>query len=340
MKLRLATRKSKLALVQARWVARELKAHTPGLEVEEVHVVTQGDRIQDVPLSEVGGKGLFVSEVEATLLEGRADLAVHSMKDLPSELADGLIMACIPAREDPRDALLSKDGEHIDALTAGSRIGTSSLRRTALLRAHRRDLEFASLRGNVDTRLRKLDEGQYDAIVLACAGLRRLGLDDRPHFIIPRDIAIPAVGQGALGIQSRTDDTETRALLAHLEHAPTRVEVDAERAFLGHLEGSCKVPIAGHAQLSEDGSRLAFRGMVGSIDGERLLSAGSETYVGGKPPAKHGELAHELGLEVARTLEKQGARELIREAVAAAERTKKQGNGGGGDGGGRFGRWN
>ncbi|MEM9195647.1 MAG: hydroxymethylbilane synthase [Myxococcota bacterium] len=334
MKVRIATRKSQLALTQTRWVAAQLKKLRPALNVEEVHVVTQGDKILDRPLSTIGGKGLFVSEVEACLLDDRADIAVHSIKDVPSRLADGLCMGAIPVREDPRDVLCSKDGTELDGLEAGAKIGTSSLRRSAQLRAARPDLAFQSLRGNVPTRLRKLDEGQYDAIVLAAAGLRRLELLERPHWVISPELCIPAVGQGALGIEARMDDDATLELLAGLDDPQTRLEVDAERALLKDLEGSCKVPIAGHARLG-DGNRLTLHAMVGSLDGTTILSGASDAYLEGRGKAR-GEAARALGTEVAAGLIKRGAKDLIREAIAAVERQQKQGNG---SGSGNYGKW-
>jgi hydroxymethylbilane synthase len=333
VKLRIATRKSPLALTQARWVGDRLRALRPGLEIEEVHIVTQGDRILDRPLATIGGKGLFVSEVEAALTDGRADLAVHSMKDVPGALADGLGMAAIPPREDPRDAFISASGGDVDDLPAGARVGTSSLRRTCQLKAHRPDLAYVTLRGNVDTRLRKLDEGAYDAIVLARAGILRLGLATRPHAILPVQVSIPAVGQGALGIEARLDDRATWEIVAELDDDKTRLEVEAERTLLARLEGSCKVPIAGHAVLAE-GGRLTMLAMVGAVDSDRILSASSDAYLEARTPEGRLEQAKKIGDEVAESLLSKGARELVREAIAASERSQKQGNGGG-----RFGRW-
>jgi hydroxymethylbilane synthase len=333
VKLRIATRKSQLALTQARWVGERLRALRPDLEIEEVHIVTQGDRILDQPLANIGGKGLFVSEVEAALTDGRADLAVHSMKDVPGALAEGLGMAAIPPREDPRDAFVTVKGSEVDDLPAGARVGTSSLRRTCLLRAHRPDLAYVTLRGNVDTRLRKLDEGAYDAIVLARAGLLRLGLGDRPHTILPVQVSIPAVGQGALGIEVRVDDRATWELVARLDDDKTRLEVEAERTLLARLEGSCKVPIAGHATLAE-GGEFSMSAMVGAVDSDRILSAASDTYLDGRTATVRLQQAKKIGDEVAEALLAKGARELVRAAIAASERSQKQGNGGG-----RFGRW-
>jgi len=336
VKLRIASRKSALALVQTRWVAARIREVHPDVEVEEVHVVTQGDIILDKPLMNIGGKGLFVSEVEQCIVDGRADIAVHSMKDVPGELAEGLRMLCVPAREDAHDVLVTKEGVEIDDLPAGAKIGTSSLRRSSQLKAHRPDLAFATLRGNVPTRLGKLDEGQYDGIILAAAGILRLGLaEGRPHWTIPQEICIPAVGQGVLGIEGREDDARVQELLAHLEDPKTRTEVTAERAFLSKLEGSCKVPIAGHAQLRDGGRRLTMHAMVGSLDGTKILSGASDCYVNETGDALLGE-ARTLGIEIGEGLLAKGAGELVREAIAAVERSQKTGNG---SGGGNFGKW-
>ena len=325
MKIRIATRKSALALWQTRYVAKTLKEHHPDIEVEEIHVVTQGDKIQDKPLYEVGGKALFVSEVEAYVVRGEADLAVHSLKDVPGDvtLAEGCDLLCLPEREDPRDVLLTLDGEELMGLRAGSRVGTTSLRRTTQIKAQRPDLAFATLRGNVDTRLRKLDEGGYDAIVLAAAGLKRLGLlEERKYHFLSEDICLPAVGQGTLAIEGRVD-SGLRELLACLEHAPTRIRTEAERALLLALQGSCRVPIAGHATLHDDGKRLQLNAMVGDIHGQRLLSAGSDIFFEGRTDEERCKEARALGVEVADGLIARGARELMAEAVAATHRLTK-----------------
>ena len=337
MKIRIATRKSNLALIQTRWVAERIRAHRPDVEIEEVALSTKGDEVIDRPLAAIGGKGLFVGEIEAAILDGRADVAVHSMKDVPHELADGLAIVCVPEREDPRDVLISPEGVELDALEAGTRIGTSSLRRSSQLKARRPDCDFRTLRGNVETRLRKLDEGQYGAIVLALSGMKRLGyLADRPHFVIPPDTCIPAVGQGALGIEARTDDAELREVLAALEHEPSRIAVEAERAFLHRLEGSCKVPVAAHAVIEDGGARIRLDGMVGSLDGSRILSGASDCYLRGERTVESRiGMAQTLGLEVADGLLAKGARELIRDAITETERAMKQGNGGGG----AYGKW-
>lgn len=337
MKIRIATRKSNLALIQARWVAEAIRAHHPDIEIEEVGVSTKGDEIIDRPLAAIGGKGLFVGEVEATLLDGRADVAVHSMKDVPSELADGLGIVCMPEREDPRDVLVSPDGSEIDDLVAGARIGTSSLRRASQLKARRQDCDFRTCRGNVETRLRKLDEGQYEAIVLALSGMKRLGyLAERKHWKVPADLCIPAVGQGALGIEARLDDDALREALAPLEHHHTRIAVEAERAFLHELEGNCKVPVAGYATLEDGGARLKLDGFVGALDGSRVLQGASDCFFSGeRTPESVIGAARTLGIEVAEGLLAKGARKLIQEAIAETERQMKQGNGGGGS----FGKW-
>jgi hydroxymethylbilane synthase len=331
--LRIATRKSKLALTQTRWVAARVRERVPDVTVEEVHVVTKGDEILDRPLATIGGKGLFVSEVEAALTDGRADIAVHSMKDVPAELAEGLGLVCIPKREDPHDVLVTAEGTELDGLEAGARVGTSSLRRTCQLKAHRPDLDYATLRGNVDTRLRKLDEGQYAAIVLAKAGMARLSLLDRPHWVVPEEISIPAAGQGALGIEARLDDMLARAMVEPLEDLPTRICVEAERVVIRRLEASCKVPVAAFARLGE-GNRLTLRAMVGSLDGTKILHAATDAYLEGNPEAHVAE-ARTLGDEVADNLLAKGARELVLEANAAMERAQKSGNGGGGT----YGKW-
>lgn len=267
--LRIATRKSQLAMWQAEYVAALLRRAHTGLEVELVPMLTQGDRIQDRSLAAIGGKGLFIKELEVALEEGRADIAVHSMKDLPSELPAGLTIAAVLERADPRDALLSKAAARLEDLPRGARLGTSSLRRQAQIMAARPDLRIEPLRGNVDTRLRRLDEGAMDAIVLACAGLMRLGLESRITARLDPAICLPAVAQGVIGIECRGADTRTLALLRMLEHGDTRIAMDAERAFAHRLGGSCQSPIAAHARL--DGGRLILDGLVAEPDGSRLL---------------------------------------------------------------------
>jgi len=267
--IRIATRKSPLALWQAEYVKRELERHHPGLTVELLGMTTRGDRILDAPLAKVGGKGLFVKELEQAMYEGRADIAVHSMKDVPVDLPEGMILPVICEREDPRDAFVSAAYATLDALPQGARVGSSSLRRQCQLRERRPDLVLGDLRGNVQTRLGKLDAGEYDAIILATAGLLRLELEARIAERLPVEVSLPAIGQGAVGIECRADDAETLALLAPLHHPATATVVSAERAFNRRLEGGCQVPIAGHAVL--EGDSLWLRGLVGSPDGTTVI---------------------------------------------------------------------
>ncbi|AKF09028.1 hydroxymethylbilane synthase [Sandaracinus amylolyticus] len=318
MKLRIATRRSPLALAQTRWVAERIRAASPGIEIEEVQLVTQGDRVLDVPLAKVGGKGLFVTEVEQALEDGRADIAVHSMKDVPEKLAAGMELICVPEREDPHDVVITKSGEGFFDLAAGTRVGTSSLRRAVQLHAARNDVAFAVLRGNVGTRLRKLDDGEYGAIVLANAGLRRLGLaQDRKLEVLSVEHSIPAVGQGALGIEGRADDARSRALLATLEHGPTRVAVEAERAFLVALHGSCTTPLAAHARI--EGGSLQIDAMVGAIDGSHVVRGGMHDWVDVTATEQAIAKAREMGRALADSLLEQGARALIDEARASSD---------------------
>ena len=268
MKIRIGTRRSPLALWQAHHVSALLKANDATLEVELMEIVTKGDKILDAPLAMVGGKGLFVKEIEEQLLSREIDLAVHSLKDMPSVLPEGLVLGAIPLREDPRDALVSRRFRSLDELPKGARVGTSSLRRACQLKTARRDLEIVSIRGNVQTRLRKIDE-ELDAGVLAAAGLKRLELQERiTQLLTPRQ-CLPAVGQGALALEVRSDDAAILKRVSALEHAETRLAVSCERAFLRGLGGGCQVPIAAHATL--DGAMLDFRGLVGHPDGSRVV---------------------------------------------------------------------
>lgn len=269
--LRLGTRGSPLALAQAQLV-REALAAAHGVDVARIeqHVIrTSGDRIQDRPLAEAGGKGLFTKEIEEALLAGSIDVAVHSAKDIPTVLPAGLMLAAFLPREDARDVFISRSAASLAVLPAGARVGTASLRRQALIRRRRPDLAIVALRGNIDTRLRKLDAGEVDAIVLALAGLRRIGRAEVATAVLDVDEFVPAVGQGAIGLETRTDDEKTRALLAPIGHAATAVALAAERAFLAVLDGSCRTPIAGHATVS-DGT-LQFRGIVLKPDGSAAL---------------------------------------------------------------------
>ncbi len=326
MKLRIATRASNLALVQARWVGSALRARFPDLEIEEVHVSTKGDRIQDRPLAHVGGKGLFVSEVEAVVSGGAADIAVHSLKDVPGDvpLAEGMGILCVPVREDPRDVLVTRDGRDLGSLERGAKVGTTSRRRIVQLQHHRPDLSFMPLRGNIETRLRKLRDGRCDAIVLAAAGLSRTGLlEETPHAVLGPDACLPAVGQGALAIEGRLDDDTLRERLATIEDRFARIQITAERAMLQKLEGNCHSSIAGHASALD--GRLVLEAMVASYDGDRMLSAAADTYLD-LSKSDVIERAHVLGEEVADHLLARGARELIRQAEVEAMRSQLTSN--------------
>ena len=302
-KIVIATRRSKLALWQAEWVKSQLEAIDPDLQVELNKIKTTGDKILDVPLSQVGGKGLFVKEIEEAMLRGEADLAVHSMKDVPAELPEGLHLSAICKREDPRDAFIAGKGiKSISELPQGANVGTSSLRRICQLLNKRPDLNIIQLRGNVDTRLRKLAEGEFDAIILATAGVKRLGFADRITEKISTDISLPAIGQGAVGIECRVDDEFINGLLSGLNHEETWICVTAERALLKRLEGGCQVPIAAYAQLAEE--KLSIQGLVGSVDGKTLI----KDEISGKP-----EDAGSLGTTLAEKLLAEGAKEILDE---------------------------
>jgi hydroxymethylbilane synthase len=289
--LRIATRKSQLALWQAEHVAALLRAAHRGLGVELVPIVTQGDRIQDRTLAAIGGKGLFIKELEVALEQGRADIAVHSMKDLPGDLPEGLAIAAVLERADARDALLTASAGSLAQLPRGARVGTSSLRRQAQLLAARPDLKVETLRGNVDTRLRRLDAGEMDAVVLACAGLIRLGLESRISVRLDPKICLPAVAQGVIGIECRGADSRTLKLVSVLDHRETRIAMDAERAFAHRLGGSCQSPIAAHARL--EGQHLRLEGLVAEPDGSRVLR---DTMSGGidDPAALGARLAERI----------------------------------------------
>jgi hydroxymethylbilane synthase len=298
--VRIATRKSALAMWQARHVQGLVSSANPGLKVELVPIVTRGDRILDRPLAEIGGKGLFLKELEQALLEDRADFAVHSMKDVPPEMPPGLILEVMLERANPQDAWLCPGGHQLENLPPGSRVGTSSLRRQCLLLMQRPDLVVVPLRGNVDTRLRKLDEGQYDAIILAAAGLERLGLAQRIDQLLVPPEWLPAATQGIIGIQCREDDNAIRRLLAPLADRDTIVQAQAERSAARLLQGSCQVPLAVFAELGTD--KLMVRAMIGLPDGSKILRASGQ----GSP-----DQASEVGAEVARLLLDQGAQDII-----------------------------
>jgi hydroxymethylbilane synthase len=305
--IRIATRKSALALWQAEYVKTRLEQAHPGLLVTLVPMVSRGDKLLDSPLSKIGGKGLFVKELETALLENEADIAVHSMKDVPMDFPEGLGLFCICEREDPRDAFVSNAYASLDALPAGSIVGTSSLRRQAQLLTRRPDLEIRFLRGNVNTRLAKLDAGEYDAIILASAGLIRLGFEDRITSAISVDDSLPAGGQGAVGIECRTADSEIHALLAPLHHQDTATRVSAERALNKHLNGGCQVPIACYAVL--EGEQVWLRGLVGDPAGGLLLSAQARGPRGD---------AEALGVRVAEDLLNQGAADILKAVYGEA----------------------
>lgn len=298
--LRIATRQSPLALWQAQYVKDSLEACHPGLSVELVPMVTRGDIILDTPLAKVGGKGLFVKELELALLEKRADIAVHSMKDVPIEFPAGLGLVTICERADPRDAFVSGRYAGLDALPPGSCVGTSSLRRQCQLMEQRPDLNVRSLRGNLGTRLGKLDAGDYDAIILAVAGLERLEMKERIRCALTPEESLPAVGQGAVGIECRLDDTWTRELLAPLNHEETAIRVTAERAMNTRLEGGCQVPIGSYAELHD--GELWLRALVGSPDGKQMVRGERR----GRP-----EDAEAMGISLAEELLDNGAREIL-----------------------------
>jgi hydroxymethylbilane synthase len=304
--LTIGSRGSKLALFQANWTKSKLEAAHSDLRVDIKIIKTSGDVFLDAPLSQIGGKGLFTKEIEDALLDSRIDLAVHSLKDLPTVLPTGLSLAAVSSREDARDAFLSNDHHCLDALPKGSKVGTSSLRRQSQLLRLRPDLEVANLRGNVDTRIRKLDEKHYDAILLACAGLDRLGYQDRIVERLSVQQLCPAVGQGALAIEIRDMDDETRNRLQSLHHVPTHSAVTAERAFLRRLGGGCQVPIAGHAWI--ENSRLEMLGVVASTDGRQMFRDQASGSI---------EQADALGTQLAERLLASGAREIL-QALSAS----------------------
>ncbi len=300
--IRIGTRASALALWQAEWVKAELEKKYPGMTVSLTKIKTTGDKILDVPLAQVGGKGLFVKEIEEAMLAHEIDIAVHSMKDVPTLFPDGLHLSCITKREDARDALLTRNNMKFKDLPQGATIGTSSLRRQAQLMSVRPDFKIAQLRGNVDTRLRKLKEGQFDAIILAAAGVRRLGLAENVSEYLDPSISLPAIGQGALGIECRVDDRELNDLIAFFNHQDTRTCVTGERALLRRLEGGCQVPIACYGRMMNN--KLHLIGLVGSVDGKRIIK---ETIEG------EADKAEKLGVTLAEKLLSRGADVILRE---------------------------
>ncbi len=301
------TRGSRLAIWQAEWIRSRLREIAPQLEVTLKRIKTSGDKILDVPLAKIGGKGLFVKEIEESLLSREIDLAVHSMKDVPTALPVGLGILCVPPREDPRDVLISRDGRGLDALPDDACVGTSSLRRQAQLLHHRPNLRITMLRGNLDTRLRKVREGEFDAVVVAAAGLTRMGWLDQATEYLPPEISLPAIGQGALGLEGRVDDSFVRDLVQSLDHEPTRTAVTAERALLDRLQGGCQVPIGAHATI--DGGTLVLDALVASVDGRKVI----RDRVQG--PASD---AQELGRTLAEQLLARGGDAILREIYGTA----------------------
>lgn len=297
----IGSRGSRLALWQSNHIAGRIKQLHPGIETEIRIIKTQGDKILDVPLAKIGDKGLFVKELEEALISGTVNLAVHSMKDVPTSLPAGLTIGAITEREDPRDVLISADGTGLDELPLNARIGTSSLRRIAQLRRINPAFIMEDLRGNLDTRLRKLSEGLYDAVILAAAGVRRLGFEDKIAEYLSFERFLPAVGQGALGIEVRRDDTETGDIIKEINHPATAAAVQAERAFLAKLEGGCQIPIGAMGSVGED-NRLVLTGMVSSLDGVNFLR---EKREGGVSDAQT------LGRQLGETLIKQGAGDIL-----------------------------
>jgi hydroxymethylbilane synthase len=309
--IRIASRKSQLALVQTYWVQEELQKKFPQHQFEVQTMSTQGDKILDVALAKIGDKGLFTKELEQVMLDHQADFAVHSLKDLPTNLPEGLMLGCITERENPADALVMQAkyvGTTLEQLPPGAVIGTSSLRRLAQLRHYFPHLSFKDVRGNVNTRLAKLDAGEYDALVLAAAGLTRLGFSERIHQVLPPEISLHAVGQGALGIECRTNDPDVLAIIKALEHPPTAQRCLAERAFLRELEGGCQVPIGVNTQI--EGDQLTLIGLVASLDGQQLIK---DQVTGSTSQAE------QLGADLATLLREQGAGAIL-EAIFAEAR--------------------
>lgn len=306
--IRIGSRKSQLALVQTHWVRDELQKRFPDVTFEVTTMETHGDKVLDVSLSKIGDKGLFTQELEDGMLQGSIDFAVHSLKDLPTRLPEGLTLGCITEREDPADALVvhaKHADKKLETLPTGAIIGTSSLRRLAQLRHHYRHFEFKDIRGNLNTRLRKLDEGNYDAIILAVAGLERLEMGDRIHQILPPDISLHAVGQGALGIECRAGDADILALIKTLEHGPTAVRCLAERAFLRELEGGCQVPIGVNTQLVDN--TLTLTGLVASLDGQTVIKREIQGAAGD---------AETMGTTLAQQVRAEGAQAILDEINA------------------------
>ena len=307
-KIRIATRSSKLALWQSEWVKAEIQKKYPQITVELEHIKTKGDKILDSPLAKIGGKGLFVKELEVSMLDGETDIAVHSLKDVPTELPEGLEISVITKRETPWDAFVSNTYRTFDELPEKAVVGTSSLRRIAQLQKKRPDLEFKTLRGNVNTRLSKLDEGQYDAIILAAAGLIRLGLEDRITEMLSFDLSIPAIGQGVVCIESRVDDKDVLGVIEHLKDKETAITVEAERALLKRLNGGCQVPLAGHAVVNDN--QLTLTGMLADPDGSRFIRIEKSGSIGE---------AGSIGIAMGEELLKKGGRDILADVGIEAE---------------------
>jgi len=311
--IRIGSRKSQLALVQTYWVQEQLQKAFPDRTFEVHTMSTQGDKILDVALAKIGDKGLFTKELEVGMLQQEIDFAVHSLKDLPTNLPNGLVLGVVTERENPADALVVHEkhkDKQIDTLPTGAVVGTSSLRRLAQLRHHFPHLTFKDIRGNLITRLEKLDSGEFDAIILAVAGLQRLGMGDRIHQVLPPEISLHAVGQGALGIECRADDAEVLSLLKAIEHVPTRDRALAERAFLRELEGGCQVPIGVNTSL--DGDTLTLTGIVASVDGQQIVK---DTVIGKASDAES------VGIELAQKMRSQGAQEILATIFEAVQRS-------------------
>ncbi|NEQ75447.1 MAG: hydroxymethylbilane synthase [Okeania sp. SIO2C9] len=311
--VRIGSRKSQLALVQTYWVQEQLQKNFPNITFEVHTMSTQGDKILDVALAKIGDKGLFTKELELGMLQNETDLAVHSLKDLPTNLPEGLVLGCVTERENPADALVVHEkfkDKQLEALPEGAVIGTSSLRRLAQLRHHYPHFEFKDVRGNLNTRLAKLDAGEYDALILAFAGLHRLGMGDRIHQVIPPEVSLHAVGQGALGIECRAGDNDILDILKSLEHTSTAQRCYAERAFLRELEGGCQVPIGVNTKI--EGEQLTLTGIVASLDGQKLVK---DVVTGGVNDAE------QIGTELAQKLRKQGAQEILDEILAEIDRS-------------------
>ncbi|HEY9621721.1 MAG TPA: hydroxymethylbilane synthase [Crinalium sp.] len=310
--IRIGSRKSQLALVQTYWVQEQLQKAFPDRTFEVHTMSTHGDKILDVALAKIGDKGLFTKELEVGMINGDIDFAVHSLKDLPTRLPEGLVLGCVTERENPADALVlhaKHQGKQIDTLPEGAVVGTSSLRRLAQLRHHYPHLTFKDVRGNLNTRLQKLDDGEYDALILAVAGLHRLGMSDRIHQVLPSDISLHAVGQGALGIECRANDPEILAVIKALEHTPTAQRCYAERAFLRELEGGCQVPIGVNTVL--EGDSLTLTGLVAALDGKTVVK---DSVTG---PA---DQAEQIGIDLAHRLKEQGAQVILNDIFATIQR--------------------